>query len=389
MRKPARTRPTTRCSRSDWASWPAGQDLAQAMALGLVMAGDQDPVRRGRLVQFVAQAADIAAEALDRLDAQVAGRFHGGAGKAVIWTLGKRSSCWNTPAPRTGPGSRRRVPGSACPAPAVRPARPGPSRRRPAGSRRGGPYPPAGADLPIAGWVTASRPRQDMRRPVRTALAGRPGCAASGARIGGSTRCRRRRIPGDKGPPRPGRRRPEAAAAAELAGQFDRLHALEAMFDQPGGQLSGSTWSPVRTGGAAGPGGPVRAPAGQGLDRGDHIAGRCVSFELLRIRRRGRRPRRPRSRRRAGSPRPGKRRAAPPQSGHVLRPAVQVTRVGENDQQGARRVQAQGRGRQAPRGTPGAVHGGAVAVLQGRDQGVKPLGRLHQARQLFQAAEGR
>jgi len=54
---------------------PRGQHVTQALALGLVMTGDEDAVAGRRRVQLVAYPADVAAEALDRLDAQVTGRL--------------------------------------------------------------------------------------------------------------------------------------------------------------------------------------------------------------------------------------------------------------------------------------------------------------------------
>ena len=88
-RKPARTRPVTRRSRSDLRQLPVGQHFAQALALGLVVAGDQHVIVRRHGVQFVADPADLAAEALDRFDVQMTGRLDRGAGQGGHLDAGK------------------------------------------------------------------------------------------------------------------------------------------------------------------------------------------------------------------------------------------------------------------------------------------------------------
>ena len=63
-------------SRSDWASCPAASTSPSRLhSASLWQAISTRSSGRGA-VQFVAHLADVAAEALDRLDAQMAGRFH-------------------------------------------------------------------------------------------------------------------------------------------------------------------------------------------------------------------------------------------------------------------------------------------------------------------------
>ena len=57
------------------------QHFAEALALGLVVAGDEDAVARGHGVQLVPDLRDLAAEALDRLDVQMVRRLDRRAGQ--------------------------------------------------------------------------------------------------------------------------------------------------------------------------------------------------------------------------------------------------------------------------------------------------------------------
>ena len=55
---------------------------------------------------------------------------------------------------------------------------------------------------------------------------------------------------------------------------------------------------------------------------------------------------------------------------------IDVARMGDDDEQGARRVQGQGGGGQAGGGTPGAVHDAAASLAQGGEQRVETFGGL-------------
>ena len=76
--RPAHAPTTSRSRHSPFrrSPFPVGsKDFAQPLALGLVVAGDQHEVARRGCVQLVAELGDVAAEPLDRFDAQMAGRL--------------------------------------------------------------------------------------------------------------------------------------------------------------------------------------------------------------------------------------------------------------------------------------------------------------------------
>ena len=82
-----------------------GQDLAQAFALGLVVTGDQDLIRARHRVQFLPNLSHVAAEAFDRLDAQVAGRLDRGPRQGRDGDTGKLQQLLDNP--RQGEQSHR------------------------------------------------------------------------------------------------------------------------------------------------------------------------------------------------------------------------------------------------------------------------------------------
>src|SRR5262249_48108541 len=55
--------------------------FTQAFALGFIVAGDHDAVAGSSDIQFIAELADFAAEALDRFDPKMADRFDGSRGQ--------------------------------------------------------------------------------------------------------------------------------------------------------------------------------------------------------------------------------------------------------------------------------------------------------------------
>ena len=95
-RKPARTRPMTRRSRSVCASWPAASTSPRRLHSAVVVAGDHDALAGRHGVQLVAHPGHVAAETLHRLDTQPERRLHRRAGQRRPFTLGKRSSRANT-----------------------------------------------------------------------------------------------------------------------------------------------------------------------------------------------------------------------------------------------------------------------------------------------------
>src|SRR5207249_1015932 len=66
--------------------------------------GDEDVVGRRQGVQLVADLADVAAEALDRLDAQVAGGFDGRAGQGRQLDVRELQELLEGPRDREQPG---------------------------------------------------------------------------------------------------------------------------------------------------------------------------------------------------------------------------------------------------------------------------------------------
>ena len=68
---------------------PPGQHLAQAFAFSVVVTSNQYPVPGCRMVQFLGQLADGAAESLNRFDAQVASCFHRGTRQGSEMNIGK------------------------------------------------------------------------------------------------------------------------------------------------------------------------------------------------------------------------------------------------------------------------------------------------------------
>ena len=73
--KPARIRPTARCSRPCCARIGVAEDLAQPLDLGRVVAGDQHAVAGRGAVELGLDPGQLAREPLDALDPQVAGRL--------------------------------------------------------------------------------------------------------------------------------------------------------------------------------------------------------------------------------------------------------------------------------------------------------------------------
>ena len=78
----------------------------------------------------------------------------------------------------------------------------------------------------------------------------------------------------------------------------------------------------------------------------------------------------------------------PGERGDVVAEVVEVADVGEDDQQGLRRLQAQPRGGERAGGAPGTVDGGAPAVLQRREDLGEPLGALDLPGQVLEAPAG-
>src|SRR5207247_9380904 len=66
---------------------------------------------------------------------------------------------------------------------------------------------------------------------------------------------------------------------------------------------------------------------------------------------------------------------------------VEVARVGDDDEQGVRGVQAQGAGGEGGGRSPGPVDGGGPAVFQRRDDGVEAFDPLDGAGEILQAIE--
>ena len=75
MWNPARIRPTVSSSRPDLRDRGVGEDLAQPLDLGRVVAGDQDAVAGRGAVELGLDLGQLAREPLDALDPQVAGRL--------------------------------------------------------------------------------------------------------------------------------------------------------------------------------------------------------------------------------------------------------------------------------------------------------------------------
>ena len=99
-RNPARTWPRTSRSRSDLGELARLQHLAEPLLLRVVVAGDQHQIVGGGLVELVAQLGDVAAEALDRLDAQMTRRLAAGAGQGADVDAGEADRAAET---RSGP----------------------------------------------------------------------------------------------------------------------------------------------------------------------------------------------------------------------------------------------------------------------------------------------
>ena len=74
-RKPLCSEPMGKCRRPSCGGLGRAEDVSQPADLGLRLADDEHLLAGAGLVQFVADAVDVAAEALDRLDLQPAGRF--------------------------------------------------------------------------------------------------------------------------------------------------------------------------------------------------------------------------------------------------------------------------------------------------------------------------
>jgi len=87
---------------------PAGsQHFAEPFAFGLVVTGDQYLVRFRNAVQFILDLGDIAAETLDRFDAQMANRLHAGAGNRGQTNTRKARELSNRPCDGKEPSSIR------------------------------------------------------------------------------------------------------------------------------------------------------------------------------------------------------------------------------------------------------------------------------------------
>src|SRR5205823_1862049 len=67
----------------------ARQDLAEALALAIVLAGDQYPVSHRRRVQLIPDLANVAAEPFDRFHAEMTGRLHGRTGEGRDANVGE------------------------------------------------------------------------------------------------------------------------------------------------------------------------------------------------------------------------------------------------------------------------------------------------------------
>ena len=89
-RNPALSDPRAKCSRPDAASFVASQELPQPLDLGFGRGDEIDLVQRGDRVQLVANAADIAAEPLDRLERQVA--MHAGRARGQLAVVHTRKA---------------------------------------------------------------------------------------------------------------------------------------------------------------------------------------------------------------------------------------------------------------------------------------------------------
>ena len=75
MWNPARMRPTVSAEPSFFAELRITEDLAEPFDLARVVAGDQHAIAGRRVVEFGLHLRQFAAEPLDRLNAQMAGRF--------------------------------------------------------------------------------------------------------------------------------------------------------------------------------------------------------------------------------------------------------------------------------------------------------------------------
>jgi len=71
----------------------------------------------------------------------------------------------------------------------------------------------------------------------------------------------------------------------------------------------------------------------------------------------------------------------------VVGPGIEVARVSDDDQEGARDVLAEGRADQRRGRAPGAIDDGPAAVLERRDDGLKPFGVVDEAGHVREGVE--
>ncbi len=170
----------------------------------------------------------------------------------------------------------------------------------------------------------------------------------------------------------------DAAATAELAGQLDGLRVLVAVGNEPGGHfLHVHGFAAAEDATAGRELGACGDRLEQRLDGGQHQARRFDGIELFQE---------------TQTPADGlvhrlpgdglivaggeKRGAKAGEADQIAGPRIDFVGVGDDDEQGSRGEQGQGRGGQTGGRTPGAVHDAAAAVAQGGEQRVEALGGL-------------
>ena len=211
--------PVTSRSRSDSASWPASSTCRRRCASASLWQAISTRSCGATASSSLAHPADVAAETLDRLDAQMDGGFHRWPGH------GRKRDGWELQQQRKDavdgeqPGdARRRSPERSALARASRPARPARSSRR----RRDDRSDAAAICRRGVERAEACAEHDDFGQVL-------PDCAASSARTSGATRSRRRTVPSGRGRRRRREDVDDAAALGEFPRQFDGIDALEAV----------------------------------------------------------------------------------------------------------------------------------------------------------------